>query len=178
MSDAASAALSQATWVAAAAAIATAVILSVTLCVAWANLGAFKNAERVRRTTDPFFSFYTQEYLEENDQIGAPPFRRTPYMAIKNVIVFKRLVKGEIVLMVHNYLEAVAALHWKKLIDSELYFDSFAKVIVDVYQPLTNRLNDLGSPLTPYSRIPQLHDDAQAYLKRREKKEPKMQAKA
>jgi hypothetical protein len=156
-----------ATWIAAVAALVTAGILACTLRAAWANLDEFKKSERVRRTADLFFDFYTKEYLEENQHIGAPPLKQTPYMAIGSVIKAPKLVKAEVLMIVHNYFEAVAALHWKDLIDSELYFDSFARVIIDVYQPLTERLAAVGSRLTPYSRIPQLYADAQAYLDKR-----------
>jgi hypothetical protein len=170
MSDPASTALSQATWLAAWASIGTAAILGITLGIAWANLTAFKSADRVKRTTDLFFNFYTQQYFEENSRPGAPPLISTPYMAINSLVEAPGAVKPEIALIVHNYLEAIAALHWKNLIDSNLYFDSFANIIVSLYPSLTHQLDGIGSPLTPFSRIPKLHKDAQAYLTKRKTK--------
>jgi hypothetical protein len=165
--DPTSMSLNIATWVAAVAALATFAVLALTLKVAWANLTEFKSSERVKRTAELFFDFYTKEYMEENAVLSAPPFRQTPSMAIASLIRAPKLVKPEIAVMAHNYLEAVAALHWKHLIDSDLYFDSFAVVIAEVYGPLSETLSARGNPLTPYSRIPALYSDANRYLEAR-----------
>ena len=137
------------------------------LKVAWNSLAEFKSSERVRRTTDLFFNFYAQEYMLENQIVGGPPLKCTPYMAIGNVIRDPAIVPSALLMVAHNYFEAIAALHWKGLIDSELYFDSFAVVVVRVYEPLAQRLTAQGEPLTPYSRIPSLYSDAMAYLEKR-----------
>jgi hypothetical protein len=149
-----SGALTVATWIGAIASLLTAAIFGLTLKIAWDNLTEFRASERVRRTAELFFNFYTQEYMAENQQLGAPPLKCTVYVAMGNAINATAIVKNEIVMTVHNYLEAVAALHWKNLIDSELYFDSFAVVIVAVYEPLIQRLAAMGQPTSAYSRIP------------------------
>jgi hypothetical protein len=165
--DSTPSALIIATWIAAVASLLTVLVLFLTLRVALNNLNEFKSSERVKRTAELFFNFYTQEYLVENDDITAPAMKRTPFMAISSLIRAPGVVKHEIVVIVHNYLEAVAALHWKNLIDSELYFDSFAEIIVTVYEPLVQRLAKSTNPLTPYSRIPALYFDAKRYLEQR-----------
>ena len=162
-----STALIIATWAGAIASGLTAGILAWTLRVAWMNLVELKSGDRVRRTTELFFNFYTQEYIGETPVLGGAPLKRTPYDANGSVMKAPELVKPEIVTMVHNYFEAVAALHWKELIDSELYFDSFAVVIVDVYPLLDARLTAAGQGLTAYSRIPKLYSDAKEYLEKR-----------
>jgi hypothetical protein len=154
------------TWLAAIASFVTAGVLAVTLSIAWANLIAFKSSERVRRTTELFFKFYTEEYVIESNNQQAPKLRLTPFIAMSSVITGLN-VEIEVLTMVHNYLEAVAALHWKRLIDSKLYFDSFAVMLVAVYEPLRQGLAESRSPLTPYSRIPKLCADAKKYLDKR-----------
>ena len=166
MTDASNALIAP-TWVGSLAGFLTLIVLTITLRVALLNLRAFKDADRIARTSQLFFDFFSKEFVGEANTVGGVPVKKTPYAATTALVTAPTIVKSEILFIVHNYFEAVASLHWKTLIDSDLYFDSFAQLIMDVYEPLTTRLIAEGNPLTKYSRIPQLFADAEAYLRKR-----------
>lgn len=160
-------------WTEAIAVSLTGVILLATLIAAIKNLRAFKDAERVKRTVELFQDYHTRTYAQRPGSstiAGIEVEQITPFVAI-STLLSEKLACGDIyVITTHNFLEMVAALHFQGLLDDDLFFDSFATTILEVYTPLTANLERLNTPITQYSRIPLLLSNAAAFISARAQK--------